>query len=90
MISFSDQIVSDSTTPTLSIYSNLDNIIILGKPGDRAMPTMASGMEAEEETEHHLQRAIATETVSPNHIGAIFIICILVIEWSSTYSNSYS
>ena len=28
------------------------------------MPTMASGMEAEEETEHHLQRAIATETVS--------------------------
>ena len=32
--------------------------------GDRAMPTMASGMEAEEETEHHLQRAIATETVS--------------------------
>lgn len=32
--------------------------------GDRAMPTMASGMEAEEETEHHLQRAIATETLS--------------------------
>lgn len=28
------------------------------------MPTMASGMEAEEETEHHLQRAIATETLS--------------------------
>lgn len=32
--------------------------------GDRAMPTMASGMDAEEETEHHLQRAIATETLS--------------------------
>ena len=40
------------------------NIFLSGKPGDRAMPTMASGMEAEEETEHHLQRAIATETVS--------------------------
>lgn len=39
------------------------NIFRSGKPGDRAMPTMASGMEAEEETEHHLQRAIATETV---------------------------
>ena len=33
------------------------------------MPTMASGMEAEEETEHHLQRAIATETVSDEPIA---------------------
>jgi len=28
------------------------------------MPAMSSGMEAEEETEHHLMRAIATETLS--------------------------
>ena len=37
-------------------------------PGDRAMPAMSSGMEAEEESEHHLQRAIATETV-PFYFG---------------------
>ena len=51
--------------PTVSrIFMEFRNIFLSGKPGDRAMPTMASGMEAEEETEHHLQRAIATETVS--------------------------
>ena len=38
-----------------------ENISVI--PGDRAMPTMSTGMEAEEETEHHLMRALATETV---------------------------
>ena len=47
---------------TITIKTSIYKIF-KGKPGDRAMPTMASGMEAEEETEHHLQRAIATETV---------------------------
>ena len=35
----------------------------VGKPGDRAMPAISSGMDAEEETEHHYQLAITTETV---------------------------
>ena len=39
------------------------NFFFVVIPGDRAMPTMSTGMEAEEETEHHLMRALATETV---------------------------
>lgn len=54
----------DQTRP-LEVYHKNDLITRQDfMPGDRAMPAMSSGMEAEEESEHHLQRAIATETLS--------------------------